>query len=333
MDNKDYVNEVLGEDNVTVIKTAIQRNEIDFDDLRIFAREMGGSVSRTFARNKREGKVGDLLFMHMLDTWYNEELRMGQVDGFKMMKDILEHPDIIARCGAISNLLKPLKVAINDIGLKKNHHKIRELFEKNNPGQPADVSDQGADPVKVVAVAMVIDPLTCSSHAVGKAIVDILDWAGWDTKQEDIIDYLRDNYQEDYQPEFPDKLFDNKIIEVELSNKNDASKKIKAEFKIKISKQDGKETVPYSHDYIHSEIPEDLKEHQIGMVIDWDFYNVGLRKYTPHAVYAEKYNASAGEFSCINSWGPDILAKPKVCKADVRAIYYVTIEQQNLLFK
>merc|ERR1711872_148359 len=98
------VNEVLGTENVKVIKAAIKNTKITIDDLQIIARLMGGSVSGTFDRYKRENKPFVHIFMFMLDTWYNEALCKGLIDGYKKIKEILEREDIDT--GAIAKELK-----------------------------------------------------------------------------------------------------------------------------------------------------------------------------------------------------------------------------------
>jgi len=309
------VHKVLGENNVSLIKTEIREGRITRTHLQLIAQKMGGPVYGTFVENRESSAL--VLFKYMLDTWYNDVLCKKVVDEYQELIAILKHEDV--NLNVIARNLTPVKAPIIDIGLKKNHNKIRELenqlMKKKKPGVPARVSNQGQKE-------------TCSSHSVGKAIVDILDWAGWDAKQETIINDLIEKYQSDGRAEYPDILFNNKKVEVEVTNKRDESKKTKCEFKIKILKQEGEELEPGSHNT--PPVGEDLKENQLGMVIDWDYYNITLGKYTPHAVYAEKYSTRTEEFTCINSWGPNHNDKPRVSKSNVRDIYYVSIEQQSV---
>ena len=320
MNYEKQVHKVLGEDNMRLLKTEIREGRMTRIDLEQIARKLGGTVYGTFVEKKEKTDRSVDLFRYMLDTWYNDVLCKNTVlDGYQELIAILKHEDV--NLNVIAGNLTPVKAPIIDIGLKKNHQKIRELenqlMKKKKPGVPARVSNQGQKE-------------TCSSHSVGKAIVDILDWAGWNAKQETIIDDLIEKYQSDGRAGYPDILFNNKKVEVEVTNKKDESKKTKCEFKIKILKQEGEELEPGSHDYNTPPLGEDLKENQLGMVLDWDYYNITLGKYTPHAVYAEKYSTRTEEFTCINSWGPNQNDKPKVSKAKVRDIYYVSIEQQSV---
>ena len=82
---------------------------------------------------------------------------------------------------------------------------LQQFTAQVPPGQPAVVSDQGNDP-------------TCSSHAVGKVIVEILDSFNLDCDQEKIIDHLVNIVQPDKEP-VPIYEFNNQQIDLEFWEK------------------------------------------------------------------------------------------------------------------
>ena len=64
------MNKVLGEDNVIVIKTAIQKAKIGVDDLTIIARKMGGIVYGLSIRNIKADKPDAIISYHSVaDLW------------------------------------------------------------------------------------------------------------------------------------------------------------------------------------------------------------------------------------------------------------------------
>merc|ERR1719320_764081 len=198
------VNEILGTENVKLIKNAIRNTRITIDDLQFIAGKMGGTISGTFDRYRRENKPYVHIFMFMLDTWYNDILCKGTIDGYKKMKEILEDEDIELGA-AIARELKPLKPETLRIGLPATHYEIPGLRSQDKTGAMAFPSNQG-------------QTLTCASHAVGRAILEILDSVGWDADQQSIIDALIVKYQPRGQPENPD-IFNNEEIKVKVTKK------------------------------------------------------------------------------------------------------------------
>ena len=80
------------------------------------------------------------------------------------------------------------------------------------PGIPPTFSDQGQKPV-------------CASHAVGKAVVYILDVAGYDCDQKKIIDTLIQNVQPNETPT-PIDEFHRQQVSIEVWKKEDTSKEL-----------------------------------------------------------------------------------------------------------
>ena len=85
-------------------------------------------------------------------------------------------------------------------------------FDPPAPGIPPTSSDQGQKPV-------------CASHAVGKAVVGILDDAHYDCDQEKVIKTLIQNVQPDQTPT-PIDEFHRQQVPIEVWKKEDTSKKL-----------------------------------------------------------------------------------------------------------
>eukprot|EP00091_Calanus_sinicus_P024942 TRINITY_DN9255_c0_g1_i1.p1 TRINITY_DN9255_c0_g1~~TRINITY_DN9255_c0_g1_i1.p1 ORF type:complete len:148 (-),score=46.44 TRINITY_DN9255_c0_g1_i1:213-656(-) len=101
--------------------------------------------------------------------------------------------------------MKPLIEDIADIGLPARHPQIPvDLLRKPNiTGQPAIPSSQGSFPV-------------CASHAVAKAIVEIIDEKGYDCDQNAIVAALVHPNQEAKNPDY----FNGSKIKIKITKKS-----------------------------------------------------------------------------------------------------------------
>ena len=169
---------------------------------------------------------------------------------------------------------------------------------------------------------------TCASHAVGKAILEILDSVGWDADQNIIIDALIKKFQPNLEPENPD-IFNEGIVKVHITNKEDRSKTMDVEVEISIQRQIAQMIEPHAYVNTSPTVPN-LEETRLRIVLDWDWFDCSDGQYKPHAIYAKQYSTATKKYSCINnSWGP-VVMEPQVSKDDIRGVYYVSIIQKNM---
>ena len=160
------------------------------------------------------------------------------------------------------------------------------------PGARPVVSDQGCRPI-------------CTRHAVGKAIVDLLDVYGYDCNQEEVIDALDEEHTRRY-PAF----FNTKEITVELQEKQQ-----KFHAKIQICVESADVELDYSN-YTWKQnlvcLPRDRR-----MVVTWDMgttlsHVCQILDTMTHCLFCEKFDEKTKNFCCINSWGDFNVPNPKI---------------------
>ena len=154
---------------------------------------------------------------------------------------------------------------------------------------------------------------TCSSHAVGKAVLDILDSAGWDAEQDDVIQAVKAKFQPGVCRENPDHC-NGVMVKIRVKNKEDPRKG--GDINLEVGVQGFLTNLP---------VADDLVANKVRMVIRWKMWNCNLNAYDPHAIYAKEFDKATKIFSCINSWNNN-LGYPEIHKTDVEAIYYITIK-------
>merc|ERR1719320_649275 len=184
--------------------------------------------------------------------------------------------------------MKPLTVkpGVLNIGLPVTHYELHGIQQQDKTGALASPSNQG-------------QTLTCASHAVGKAVLEILDSVGWDADQNIIIDTLIKKFQPDHEPENPD-VFNEGTVKVHITNKEDKSKAMDIEVEIGIQRQTARKVEPHAYTNTSPTVTN-LEENRLRIVLDWDWFDYSDGKYKPHAVYAKKYSTVTEKYSCINS--------------------------------
>ena len=121
-------------------------------------------------QNRREEAPVDV-FNFMLDTWYNQLLCEGGVDGYEKLVDILNNVDVAQK--ALAQKMTPVKPGVLNIGLPETHYVIPLIEGQSKTGSLAYPSNQSG--------------LTCASHATGKAILEILDSIDFLEKRKQIM--------------------------------------------------------------------------------------------------------------------------------------------------
>merc|ERR1712126_258962 len=170
---------ILGKENLDKVFTAIEDSKIKEAQLRTMSLKM--KAKGIFDKKIKIEESNVEVFKFMLETWYekflikNGETVEGEiVDGHQALVDILKHAGAKA---VACKLIRPVQPEMINIGLPSSYYTIPNLGEQNKTGAQAYPSNQG-------------QTLTCASHAVGKAVVEIFDSVGWDGSQEEIIETL-----------------------------------------------------------------------------------------------------------------------------------------------
>merc|ERR1711892_610432 len=159
----------------------------------------------TYSEKKRNNESPVNVFNYMMDAYYNTVLCKPEVDGYQSLVDILNHEDVDLT--SLAQDLKPLTKGDLNIGLPTSHYVIPDLDEQSKTGSLAHPRNQG-------------ETLTCASHSVGKAILEILDSVGWNGNQDEIIKTLIAIGQPDGLAQNPD-IFNNEILKVKVVSKED----------------------------------------------------------------------------------------------------------------
>jgi len=310
MDKEEELEEFIGKENLKILRNEIMTGKLEIEAIRSVAKRMKGSVLGTYKlKNKTESPVN--VFNFMLDTWYEEAIcKKKEEDWVQKLVDILNDDEV--RQYSLARRMKPLTVkpGVLNIGLPLTHYELHGLQQQDKTGAQAFPSNQG-------------ETLTCASHAVGKAILEILDSVGWDADQKTIIDALIEKFQRNGQPENPD-IFNNEIVKVKVTNKEVQERNGEVDLEIKIQTHFGRSLGPHAFKTVPINV--DLQKQRMRMVLRWDMYDTSKRQYTPHAIYAKEYRFDTEKYSCINSWG-DEQDNPQISKSDVEAIYFVSIRQ------
>jgi len=273
---------------------------------------MGNTVFGTFTAKREENPRETALnmFNHIMDSWYNDEINTKPgVDAYEELVRILKHGDVALY--ALANKLSPVQPVLN-IGLPPTHYAIPEPADQSKTGSLASSSDQSG--------------LTCASHATGKAILELLHRAGWDAKQQDIIDALVEKVQPSGQAENPDK-FNKVTIKVKVTNQQNSNKNGVIELEIRVQNRWGEVMECDSGSFNTFPVAAAaVNANMIGMVLRWIMWDSSKQKYMPHAIYAREYSTATKKYAGINSWG-DTQGYPKIHESEVASIYYVTIIQ------
>ena len=149
---------------------------------------------------------------------------------------------------------------------------------------------------------------TCSSHALGKGIVKIMDAGGFDVEQEEVIETLQARVSSPVNT----SAFDQMEVKIHATDKET---ELERDIVIKI---------------VVEEISEDdldmVQDNKKALIIRWEILNMWTGEENPHAIYVEKYDAASKVFYCINSWGRFNKSKPKVHMSAVSRIYSISLE-------
>ena len=168
---------------------------------------------------------------------------------------------------------------------------------------------------------------TCASHAVGKAVVEILDGFVLDCDQEKIIEKLIQTVQPNKNPvqitDFEDKQIDVYFWEKGLQSMANASHAL---ITIKVQTQTGVNLINWSGPAM---TPQQLKSNNTRMVAVWRTGKMGQN--SSHAVYVKSYDDQTHKFDCLNSWGGTNNPEPTVPSQEIYTLYFISLHQDNYI--
>ena len=165
--------------------------------------------------------------------------------------------------------------------------------------------------------------LTCSSHALGKAVTEIFNGHHYECDQDDIIKQLEQNVQPEGHPQFLEKFIEKTAI-VKFWRKGLESSSKSVEVRLIVQSED------VNRSWTGPKLKkEDLRKYNTSLVA------CGLvgTKREPHALYVDSClpimhpsDKNCHQFSCINSWGEKKNPYPKLNSvSDVYQIHYVSL--------
>ena len=107
MEKEAEIQKIIGEQNVRVLRDAINEGRLKIEKIRVIAVKMNKKVYGTFDQKRRVKEDPVDVFNFMLETWYNEVLCEQGVDGYQKLVDILNHSDVAEKALALK--MTPVK--------------------------------------------------------------------------------------------------------------------------------------------------------------------------------------------------------------------------------
>ena len=283
MEYETEIREKLGSENVDLILSEIGHGRIKEEELKIIAHQMHGNVHGVFVDKIRERSQHVHVFMHMLDSWFNEVLCEPSIDGRRELHKILEDVKLHALAAKLKGVTLP--------GLPVKHH-ILDLPPDESSNDSIPVSDHSE--------------VKCLSQCMGKAVKDILAEHKYESDLQDIIEALSDNGGHTEEFLYPDE-FDK--IEIDLKIIKEDGEEHQMRIRVKVETYWGNidcihslSTVPVADSGEQTKTPsttmtdsldEDIKK--MILLLDTGMPLTPL----PHVIYAKDYDHSTGNYSCI----------------------------------
>ena len=217
----------------------------------------------------------------------------------------------------------------------KSLEHVVEVLASPLPGSPPVSDDQGEEPV-------------CTSHAVGKCMVDILDGFGYDCSQEEIVESLKERVQPKHKA-VRFEAFEGVGFDVSIWKRGtDSTITRKVPICLKIQRQPRVNIANW-----RGPVTSDLrKEHHLSVAGIWE-YNPNARKEEEryHAVYIDEFTKNPGTryihllhfiliiqnqcytlylgngytLKCINSWGTLKEPNPELSNKKFTDLFYVSL--------
>jgi len=316
MEREKEVRDSLGESNVEFLLDEVRNGRIEVEKIRVIALRMDATVYGVYKEADRKNKSPEQMMMDMLDCWNNQ----GN-DSPQRLKDILNDKSVALYALARKIATETERPAVHRSSENPKIQGVVKIIKIGLPEKHFElplVTSTPAAPSKQCG-------LVCASHAVGKAIVDILDSIGWDAEQKKIIDDLIAKVQPNGQAENPDK-FNGVKIKVFVTNQEESDRTAEITIAIRVQSRFG-EKLERPHTYNTVPAPDNLVvEEKLRMVLRWDMWKNEDNDYVPHAIYANEYKKDDKEYACINSWGEEE-KYPMVDRKEIYAIDYISIIQ------
>ena len=304
MEYETEIREKLGSTNVDLILSEIENGRIKEDELKIIALHMHGNVHGVYENRIRERSQLVHVFMHMLDSWFNEVLCEPYIDGRRKLHKILEDVKLHALAAKLNGVMLP--------GLPVKHH-ILDL----PPDESSNDSILASDHSEVKYL----------SQCMGKAVRDILTDHKYESNLQDIIEALGDKGGHNGEFLYPDE-FDK--IEIDLKIIKEDGEEHQMRIRVKV------ETIWGNIDCIHSLSTVPVEQTKTPSTTMSDSLDEDIKKMIllldkgmpltplPHVIYAKDYDRSTGNYSCIKVAGGSEEIQ-EIHNSRVLAVNYISI--------
>ena len=299
MEMEDEITERLSSENLELLLNEVRTGKIKEKEVKRIALRMHGNVHGIFVEKIKKSKL-DVVFMYMIDGWYNEVIYHPEVNARNELKKILRYVK-----------LNPLAAKINLGHLKDDEGlKLCQLPEKHH------VLDLPAK--QEINNRRLLDTdqseVECLSQCVGKAMLEILAAHQYDSHLQDIIDALMDEVGQCGEVPYPDQ-FNNKSIKVKITKEDhsiiQAVDDAEINILIKVVTHLGEvatnyclKTVPIIDDSGEKDtmnITNTIDENFQQMILHLD---IGMPLTPlPHVIFAKDYDRNTGNYSCIEVSG------------------------------
>ena len=194
---------------------------------------------------------------------------------------------------------------------------------------------------------------TCASHAVGKAIQQILDAKSINADQGEIVSSLKALFPDGTtKARNPDEFKDKEITVDEKYGNRKFKTRVIINRALWLKLEPFSENQDFSVQVLHQFRPgpffteDQYQEYKtniqkqgihVAMVLRWSLgetANISLGEpgaVSAHAIYAESYDPATNIFSCINSWGEDRCPRPRIHESRIYAIDLVqcTVKEET----
>ena len=336
----EYDNEVkkkLGLDVWNLLLKEVNAYRIKKNHMLAVANCLGVVGAHKMRRDDENTRADEIEWRRILSDWYG--LKEG---GLKQEND---------RKSAIQTLSNIF--SHDDVKLYPLAADLKEMAAKENPSSSDPLLQTVLSPEDLLPPSMTAATAarpqvdlqqwdTCASHAVGKAIQQILDAKNIDADQDKIVSSLKALFPDGTtKARNPNEFKDKEIVIDEKGGK----RKFKTHVIINCTlwpklepfseKQDFSVPVlhqfrpgPFFTDEQYQEYKTNIqkKGSHVEMVLRWSLGETAnlslghLGAVSAHAIYAESYDPATNIFSCINSWGEDKCPRPRIHESRIYAI-------------
>ena len=329
---EENVENILGSDAWNLLFKNVNDYKIDKNQMDDVAKILGVGGKHQRRREEDRAKTDHTEWRRIMSDWFNQE-----DPKLKCPKD---RPAALMR---LSEAFAHQNVALHP--LANDLKEMAEVKKKQMPAsgpilQPLQPPDLIQSTTPATGTLPIVDSQvgdTCASHAIAKAVLAILDKAGFDAQQDKVVTSLKALFP-DNSAHNPDEFHDKDITVTETNTGKEIRVKINITTKIKWieplnSKDNNQDFSKEPMFFTEEQYNNNCKLGLDAMVLRWDLGLSGEDPvtYAParatHAIYAKSYNPATNVFCCINSWDKDFNPTPNIHHSRILAVDFVQLEE------